>query len=71
MAEQLISMLEGPFEPDAYKDEYRERVLSLVEAKAKGRVVRLAKAVPRESEGSLLETLQASVQAGRKRASSG
>jgi DNA end-binding protein Ku len=71
MAEQLISMLEGPFEPDAYKDEYRERVLSLVEAKAKGRVVRLAKAVPREREGSLLETLQASVQAGRKKASSG
>jgi DNA end-binding protein Ku len=71
MAEQLIGMLEGPFEPEAYKDEYRERVLSLVEAKAKGRVVRLAKAAPRESEGSLLETLQASVQAGRKKASSG
>jgi DNA end-binding protein Ku len=36
MAEQLIDSLTGPFEPEKYHDEYRERVLELIEAKAAG-----------------------------------
>jgi DNA end-binding protein Ku len=36
MAEQLISSLTGEFEPEKYHDEYRERVLELIEAKASG-----------------------------------
>jgi DNA end-binding protein Ku len=71
MAEQLVSMLEDKFEPAAYKDEYRQRVLELVEAKAKGRVLRLPKQRAPESQGSLLESLKASIDAGRKRASNG
>src|SRR3954462_932620 len=36
MAQQLIDSLSGEFEPQKYHDEYRERVLELIEAKASG-----------------------------------
>jgi DNA end-binding protein Ku len=36
MARQLVAMLEAPFEPEAYRDEYRERVERLIDDKRKG-----------------------------------
>jgi DNA end-binding protein Ku len=36
MAQQLIDSLSGAFEPERYKDSYREKVLELIEAKAAG-----------------------------------
>jgi DNA end-binding protein Ku len=36
MARQLIAMLEAPFEPEKYKDEYRERLMGLIEIKQEG-----------------------------------
>ena len=36
MAQQLIESLSGEFEPEQYKDEYREKVLELIERKAAG-----------------------------------
>ena len=36
MAQQLIESLSGEFEPSKYKDEYREKVLELIERKAAG-----------------------------------
>jgi DNA end-binding protein Ku len=36
MAQQLIDSLTADFEPEKYHDEYRERVLELIEAKASG-----------------------------------
>jgi DNA end-binding protein Ku len=39
MAEQLIDSLSGEFEPEKYHDEYRERVLELIEAKASGQEI--------------------------------
>jgi len=36
MAQQLISSLSADFEPGKYRDEYREKVLDLVERKAQG-----------------------------------
>ncbi|RKQ93916.1 DNA end-binding protein Ku [Solirubrobacter pauli] len=36
MAQQLIESLVTEFEPSRYKDEYREKVLNLIEAKAEG-----------------------------------
>jgi len=36
MAQQLIESLVSDFEPSKYKDEYREKVLQLIEAKAEG-----------------------------------
>jgi DNA end-binding protein Ku len=39
MAEKLIDSLSGDFEPDKYRDEYREQLLSLIEQKAEGKEV--------------------------------
>jgi DNA end-binding protein Ku len=39
MAQQLIGSLTAPFEPEKYHDEYRERVLELIEAKASGQEI--------------------------------
>ena len=39
MAEQLIDSLTRGFDPDAYRDEYREQLLALIERKAEGKDV--------------------------------
>jgi DNA end-binding protein Ku len=41
MAEQLLDALSGDFEPEAFRDEYQERLLELVEAKAEGKTVEM------------------------------
>jgi DNA end-binding protein Ku len=70
LAEQLIGTLEDRFDPAAYKDEFREQVLALLEAKAHGKVVRFPKAARRKPSDSLLRDLQASLK-GAKRANGG
>ena len=61
MAEQLINSYSGELELASFHDEYRERVLDLVNKKAAGKRVRLAKAPARRSEGSLIEALSKSL----------
>src|SRR6266568_2070041 len=39
MARQLIESLSTDFEPEKYRDEYRERVLALIEQKAEGQEI--------------------------------
>jgi DNA end-binding protein Ku len=39
MAEQLIESLSTGFDPSAYKDEYREQLLALIEQKAEGKEI--------------------------------
>jgi DNA end-binding protein Ku len=39
MAKQLIEQLSGKFDPEKYRDEYREELLDLIERKAKGEEV--------------------------------
>ncbi len=39
MAEQLIESLSAEFDPSRYKDEHREKVLDLIEAKAQGQEI--------------------------------
>ncbi len=39
MAEQLIESLSADFDPDAYRDEYREQLLGLIERKAEGKEI--------------------------------
>jgi DNA end-binding protein Ku len=39
MAEQLIASLSTEFEPDQYRDEYREQLLALIEQKAEGKEI--------------------------------
>jgi DNA end-binding protein Ku len=62
MAKQLIDSLSGDFEPDKYQDEYRERVLELIERKADGEEVVL-EAPPEEPKKvpDLMAALEASI----------
>jgi DNA end-binding protein Ku len=39
MASQLVESLTAPFEPEKYHDDYREKVLALIEAKADGEII--------------------------------
>lgn len=63
LAEQLVSTLDAPFEPEALRDEYRERVRALVEAKAEGGSVAFeeppAPAAPADLSDALRESLRA------------
>ncbi|HEX2205720.1 MAG TPA: Ku protein [Longimicrobium sp.] len=61
MAKQLVAAMEDEFDIAAYHDEYRERVLELVEAKAAGKVVKFPKAPERKTELSLADVLEQSL----------
>jgi DNA end-binding protein Ku len=64
MARSLIDSLTTEFEPDKYKDEYRERVLKLIEQKASGQeivVEESAEEAPRVVD--LMAALEASLAA--------
>jgi DNA end-binding protein Ku len=45
MAAQLVESLSAPFEPEKYHDDYREKVLAMIEAKAQGEVIAAAPAL--------------------------
>lgn len=68
MAEQLLEALHGEFEPSQFRDEYRARVMELVEAKAEGGKPKLKVFRPRKPkrEEQLADVLEASL-AGAKR----
>jgi DNA end-binding protein Ku len=67
MAEQLVSVFHGKFEPAQYHDEYRERVLKLVQSKARGERIQLERPKPHKPPAkSLTDLLAASVKAARK-----
>jgi DNA end-binding protein Ku len=69
IAEQLIDSLAGPFDPDKYRDTYREEVLSLIERKAQGEEIAVQPATE-EDEGpvpDLMSALKASLDAVRAR----
>jgi DNA end-binding protein Ku len=69
MAKQLVSALEGDLDLESYRDEYRERVLELVEAKASGKVLKFPKApAKKKKEDSLSAMLEKSLEAARKSA---
>jgi DNA end-binding protein Ku len=61
MAEKLIEALSGQFEPDAYHDEYQQRIRELIEAKRSGKKLKPKRAPRRRQEGSLADSLRASL----------
>lgn len=63
MAQELISALEGTFEPQQFKDEYRQRVLEFVEAKARGKAPALPAIKERTVAASLDDQLARSLAA--------
>src|SRR4051812_23892589 len=66
MAQALIESLATDFEPERYKDEYREKVLELIEAKADGQEIAVAPEAPAPAEvPDLMAALEASLAAVR------
>ena len=59
MAEQLLAALHGEFDPSEYRDEYRARVLDLVEMKAKGKKPKVVKFRPKTSKDDQLDDVLA------------
>lgn len=66
MAEELLSVLEGSFHPEEFRDEYRERVLTFLEEKAKGKRPRLPVIREKTTVGSLSQQLSASLRAMKR-----
>ncbi len=66
MADTLINAMASDFDPGAFRDEYREAVLAVIEAKSNGRDVTAAPA-PAEPTAStdLITALRASVEAAQ------
>jgi DNA end-binding protein Ku len=71
MAEQLIASMEGEFDPEQYRDEYREALMAVIEAKVAGEKPEPAKKVEPTRIGDLMAALEASVAAARDARRSG
>jgi len=66
MAKQLVESLSAPFDPTKYRDDYRERVIELIERKAEGQEIAMpAEAAPAAPVVDLMAALEASLAAAR------
>jgi DNA end-binding protein Ku len=66
MAAQLVAAMTGEFDPTQYRDEYREAVRAVIEAKVEGReVVEVEEAAPEGKLIDLMAALEASVKAAK------
>jgi len=62
MAKQLIESLSGDFDPSGFRDEYRDRVLDLIERKAAGDTITVEAPEPERKEvPDLMAALEASI----------
>jgi DNA end-binding protein Ku len=69
VAKQLIGSLAGDFEPDKYRDTYRDDVLALIERKAEGKEIAVQPEAEELAEPApdLMSALKASLEAVRER----
>ena len=68
VAEKLIDALSADFDPAKYKNEYRERVLEIVEKKAEGHPVEaVAPAKKPQATTDLMAALERSLEAARRK----
>ena len=67
MARALIEMLEEPFDPEKYHDEYREALMTIIEAKLEGQEVAAPEAAAPQPAVDLMAALRASVEAAKAR----
>jgi DNA end-binding protein Ku len=65
MAGQLVGTLEAKFDPTAFEDTYRKRLLEYIEAKAKGKLDKLPQRTEAADPGDLMAALEASLSAGK------
>jgi DNA end-binding protein Ku len=66
MAQSLIDNLTADWDPAEFKDEYREAMLRIVEAKINGEEIEIVEAEPTAKVVDLMEALKASVAAAKK-----
>lgn len=65
MAQQLMGMLEEEFDANAYRDDYRDRVLELIESKKQGKKPKLKIVRTKTRTIDLATALEASLRASR------
>ena len=65
MAGQLVATLEAKFDPTAFEDSYRKRLLEYIEAKAKGKLDKLPTRTEAPDPDDLRAALEASLSAGK------
>ena len=61
LAKMIIESMSGEFEPEKYRDEYRERVKDAIERKIAGKEIIRAKEENEESVADLMDALQKSL----------
>ena len=67
LAEQLVQSIEADFDPQQWQNEYRERLCKLIEAKARGEKIKPVRAKKKRAEGSLADSLKASLAAAKEK----
>jgi DNA end-binding protein Ku len=67
LAYALVDAMEEPFEPEKYKDDYREALMELIQAKLQGVELEEAPVAAPTKVGDLMAALRASVDAAKKR----
>jgi DNA end-binding protein Ku len=70
MATSLIEQFTSSFEPEKYKDTYREALLGIVRAKRQGKTVTAPEPETEEEPADLMAALRASIDAAKGRAQS-
>lgn len=63
MAESLIDLMTAEFDPDSYKDQYREALLQIIEAKLEGKELAAVPTAAPAKVVDLMEALAASMEA--------
>lgn len=66
IATKLIDNLSAPFEPQKYKDDYREALQDIINKKIAGQEVKVAPNIPPKNVIDLMEALQASLKVTKK-----
>jgi DNA end-binding protein Ku len=67
MAGKLVDSLHGRFDPDAFHDSYRERVLQLIKTKASGKEPELPEVEDQQDATDLAAALEASLSGSGKK----
>lgn len=67
LAEQLVKSIEADFDPRQWQNDYRERLYELIEAKARGEKIKPVPARRKRAEGSLADSLKASLAAAKEK----
>jgi DNA end-binding protein Ku len=72
MAKQLIESLSAEFEPEQYRDEYRDRVLDMIERKAQGETITIEAPSEKPKEvPDLMAALEASIASAKGQSGGG